>query len=370
MSDINFRGPPYLGGVPPSAPWGAGQGSDLNAFQIDSNFWFLWQLILSVQSTIVAGIDYFSVVGDSFYVHLTDHMTLGPYPLPVAVWTYRGAWQPFTVYYPLDIITSGGATYIVQFQHTSAATFNPNANDGMGHNYYGLLLAAPPSYSPIGGEVGQALVVTIPGGLTTPTTAWEYILPSGGDIGDYLKLVDKGSPNGAAIAEWATVFPLGGTVGQILALVDPGSPGGSAVVDWISPSAIHFPLEDLTDVLVSHVTPGDNLYWNGTDWINLGGTINTPATTGSVSVDPSTEGPMFQVSPTGDMIINAAHAPAGMIVTFEFITVGTTNYNIDFSTNFRATAILSTGTSNAVYWTVTFRGDGTNLVEIGRAGPM
>jgi hypothetical protein len=70
------------------------------------------------------------------------------------------------------------------------------------------------------------------------------------------------------------------------------------------------------------------------------------------------------------MIINAAHAPAGMIVTFEFITVGTTNYNIDFSTNFRATAILSTGTSNAVYWTVTFRGDGTNLVEIGRAGPM
>jgi|HubBroStandDraft_6_1064221.scaffolds.fasta_scaffold133714_2 hypothetical protein len=365
MSDINFRGPPYLGGVPPSAPWGVGQGSDLNAFQIDSNFWFLWQLILSVQSTIVAGIDYFSVVGDSFYVHLTDHMTLGPYPLPVAVWTYRGAWQPFTVYYPLDIITSGGATYIVQFQHTSAATFNPNANDGMGHNYYGLLLAAPGSYSPIGGEVGQVLTVTVPGGFTTPTMAWEYVLPSGGVVGDYLRLVDIGSPNGAAIAEWEPVFPSGGAAGYVLSQTD--HPG---VLEWIPLSAIPFPLEDLSDVTVTSVQPFDELFWTGSTWVNLGGTINTPATTGTVTINPGTQGKLFKITPTGDIIMNATTAPVGLVVVVEIITSGTVSYNIDFSGNFRATAILATGTSNGVYWTVTFMGDGSTLVEIGRAGPM
>ena len=140
--------------------WGTGQNSDLSATQIDINFWTLHEAILGVQTDITsggAGIDYFSVVGRNLFVTLTDHTVLGPYVLPVAQWNFRGPWEPITIYDVMDVVTENGATYLVIFAHTSQATFNAGANDGSGHDFYGLLLAQPQDELPAGGTVGQVL---------------------------------------------------------------------------------------------------------------------------------------------------------------------------------------------------------------------
>jgi hypothetical protein len=43
----------------------------------------------------------------------------------------------------MDVLTYGGRTYLVIFDHTSDVSFDPGANDGEGHDYYRLLLANP-----------------------------------------------------------------------------------------------------------------------------------------------------------------------------------------------------------------------------------
>jgi hypothetical protein len=124
--------------------WGAGKGSNLAAAEVDGNFYDHDGRIAALEALpIGASIDYFAIIGASLYVHLTDHSMLGPYALPVAQWRLRGEWQPAMVLVANDVLTYGGRVYLVTFDHISADTFDPGANDGSGHDYYGLLLGNP-----------------------------------------------------------------------------------------------------------------------------------------------------------------------------------------------------------------------------------
>jgi hypothetical protein len=139
--------------------WGGGLGADLSASQIDNNFWLLYSMVVALQdhSSNNASISYFNVTGSSLYVHLTDHTVLGPYTIPTSQWNMRGDWVTATNYAALDVFRAAGALYLTIFPHTSQATFDPNANDGAGHNYYALLITTPDSYIPAGGTVKQRL---------------------------------------------------------------------------------------------------------------------------------------------------------------------------------------------------------------------
>ena len=57
-----------------------------------------------------------------------------------------------------NIVTMIGSVYLVLFNHISASTFDPNANNGAGHNFYGLLLSNPTNVLPSAGLQGQYLV--------------------------------------------------------------------------------------------------------------------------------------------------------------------------------------------------------------------
>jgi hypothetical protein len=140
--------------------WGTGQESDLSAEQIDINFWFLYSSLVALQDHAGANadIDYFVVTGNQLFVHLTNHAVLGPYILPIAQWNFKEEWTPITHYGLLDVVTSNGSLYIVVWDHTSDATFDPNAGDGAGHDYYKLLLAQPANMLPTGGTARQRLV--------------------------------------------------------------------------------------------------------------------------------------------------------------------------------------------------------------------
>lgn len=157
--------------------WGLGLGADLSAAQIDINFWVLYSAITALQDHALTNenqIDFFSVVKDQMFITMMNHQVFGPFQLPVAQWNFQGEWLPTTAYSVMDVVTYAGAVYLVLFAHTSAPTFVPDANDGAGHNFYGLLLQQPSNQLPVGGFIGQRLAVSVAGGGNVPTSVWEY----------------------------------------------------------------------------------------------------------------------------------------------------------------------------------------------------
>jgi hypothetical protein len=72
--------------------------------------------------------------------------TLETVTIPAATfaWNPKGEWQPSTVYAVNDVVSYFGSLYLVIFAHTSQSTFDPSANDGLGHNYYALILPKEP----------------------------------------------------------------------------------------------------------------------------------------------------------------------------------------------------------------------------------
>lgn len=138
--------------------WGGGQPVDLTAQQIDMNFWVLASQLGAIQDHIatVADIDYFNVTGNLMYVHLTNHVVLGPYTLPTAQWAFKGQWTPATLYSAYDIVTDANATYMVLQPVTSDPSFDPGALSG-GHPVYGLLIEAATNALPAGGTTAQRL---------------------------------------------------------------------------------------------------------------------------------------------------------------------------------------------------------------------
>src|SRR5215831_10774634 len=144
-----------------SGAWGAGKGADLVAAEVDGNFYDLDGRLTTAESNIHAAvsIDYFSVAGNQFYVHMTDGTVQGPFVLPQQTWNFRDAWQPSTNYSVNDVVTYNGVVYMVLVNHTSAAAFDPGATDGT-NSLYGVLLSNPSVIIPSGGSVGQYLTKT------------------------------------------------------------------------------------------------------------------------------------------------------------------------------------------------------------------
>lgn len=142
-----------------SLRWGPGQGSNLTATEIDINFWVLLSAVQSLQAAANtnAGIDHLVIANNQLFVHLTNHFVLGPYTLPVAQWNFRGDWRPSTAYDAFDVVTDSRSVYLVLLAHVSNSLFSPNASDGIGHNWYGLLLQAAPPELPQTGVHGQVL---------------------------------------------------------------------------------------------------------------------------------------------------------------------------------------------------------------------
>lgn len=142
------------------AKWGTGQGSDLTPAQADVNLWNVKQAVEYIQDNPpeAVSIESISQTGDTLTVHYTDASTDGPFTLPSIPIVFRGAWVISTAYAVGDVITAGGSTYIVIYAHISDPTaFDAGENDGLGHNYYGLLLENPAGALPAGGSAGQVL---------------------------------------------------------------------------------------------------------------------------------------------------------------------------------------------------------------------
>ncbi len=137
------------------------KGSNLTPNEADGNFVYLNDLITTVEDNITAGvgIDTITISGNVLTFHMSDS-SLQTVVLPTAIysWTPQGEWQPATAYAVNDTVSYFGSLYLVIFAHTSDATFDPGANDGMGHFYYALILTTTTGF--FGQEISDAAYTT------------------------------------------------------------------------------------------------------------------------------------------------------------------------------------------------------------------
>jgi hypothetical protein len=127
--------------------WGAGKGANLEASEVDTNFWNLAEAIYALQANpaVPNGIATITVSGTQMTITLHDGTVLGPYTLPVLTFRWRGEWTPSTTYAELDtftVSTANGAVdpltvrygiFMVLIGHTSPSIFNPDQTDGSGN---------------------------------------------------------------------------------------------------------------------------------------------------------------------------------------------------------------------------------------------
>jgi hypothetical protein len=116
--------------------WGAGKGANLQAAEVDNNFWSLAEAIndLINDPPQANGIGAINVSGTQMTIVLNDGSIMGPFTLPVLTFRWRGEWQPSTPYAQLDVFTvEASGIYFVLIPYTSGPAFDPNVTDGSGN---------------------------------------------------------------------------------------------------------------------------------------------------------------------------------------------------------------------------------------------
>lgn len=119
------------------------------------------------------------------------------------------------------------------------------------------------------------------------------------------------------------------------------------------------------------------LHADGTEWrwLNASATANGVAalTAGAtVAFAPDATTTLFTLTPGEAETINGTttNAVKGRLYTIRVLTSGTSSYVLTFSTNFKVTGTLATGTVSAKTFAIHFVFDGTNFVELSRTTAM
>lgn len=143
--------------------WGPGEGRNLTAAEIDTNFYGHETRIgdLETDPPSAVGISNFVVDGTQLTIFLSNGTQFGPYTLPTAQFRSRGVWVAATGYFALDLVeVAGQGLYLVLQNHTSDAAFDEAATNSSG-DLYQLIF---PSYAP-------ATVLTVATATFTPALA-------------------------------------------------------------------------------------------------------------------------------------------------------------------------------------------------------
>lgn len=112
------------------AKWGAGKGSNLDAGEVDENFWAVVQRLVALETNPPAPVNIaaIDVDGDQMVITLEDATAFGPFTLPTTVFRYREDWAPGTAYLQFDVFkVDGRGVYMVQLDHVSADEFDEGA---------------------------------------------------------------------------------------------------------------------------------------------------------------------------------------------------------------------------------------------------
>jgi len=89
----------------------------------------------------------------------------------------------------------------------------------------------------------------------------------------------------------------------------------------------------------------------------------------TVSVDFST-GTILTLTPAQSETLNATNCTAGEAGTIIVTSSGTSSFTLTFSTNFKTTGTLATGTTSGKVFAISFRCNGTTATEMSRTAAM
>jgi hypothetical protein len=285
--------------------WGAGKGANLDAGEVDSNFWSLAEAIVELQSNpaLPVGIASISVSGTQMTITLTDGSVAGPFTLPVLTFRWRGEYEAGMSYAALDVFTvTSGNTFIdpatvrygifmVQIGGTYG-TFNPDETVDGDPAYLQLfgsvdtllstlgdVALVPPGGPPLDGDVlvwsdaSQKWVNETLGDMAFQTSGNVSI--SGGLITGMSAPVN---PQDVANKAYVDALPAGMT-----------APTGTMLsnITGVTAAAVPNYLSDFLDYALSTTTRGAMLFRGGPGWMALApGTAGLFLQTAGPGADP------------------------------------------------------------------------------------
>jgi hypothetical protein len=128
------------------AQWGSGLGRDLEADEIDQNFYDLETRLEAVETNpaLPAEIASISVEGNQLTITMSDSTVFGPYSLPQAAFRFTGAFQATHDYKKYDFLTANSGLYMVLHNFTSGTSF-VFGSDAEGP-FYQLIMPFPDFY--------------------------------------------------------------------------------------------------------------------------------------------------------------------------------------------------------------------------------
>jgi len=104
--------------------------------------------------------------------------------------------------------------------------------------------------------------------------------------------------------------------------------------------------------------------------ITLGGLGTSSLTAGSTVAMSFSSGTVLTLTPAQTETINASNCTAGQQTALVITTSGTTSYTLTFSTNFKTTGTLATGTTTGKVFVVNFICNGSTATEMSRTAAM
>lgn len=328
--------------------------------------------------------------------------------LPVGTFRDRGDWAVSTPYLVNDTFTApDGGLYRVLFDHTSDDTeFDPNANDGAGHDYYAKMISVPANALPAGGATGMMLKKS---SATNYAVTWGYPLPTGGTQYEVLMKLSGAdldadwttldaahvsfAPStassltstdvGSALEELETLVGTGGGGGggSIATLTDvvfaTGDPAFGAILTY--DSSVWRPTAEPANGQVLKFNSGE---WTPTDlsFPNIFGQLsvlqmrnatNFPAlgTGATITIDPRDDN-AFSCAPAGDATINATSTALVGEFLIVFYQLTGSAITVTFGTHFKTAGTLSLGSTSGKVCIVKFFCDGSSIYEMSRSGPL
>ena len=125
-SDIIFR-------TADPTKWGGGKAANLNATEVDLNFWKLLEAVINIQENPPAPIQIqkIEVEDNAILFTMNDASTFGPIPLPLSSIEFLEAgWEPNTSYLAGNMFVGpDDVTYFVARPITSGEEFDPDISD-------------------------------------------------------------------------------------------------------------------------------------------------------------------------------------------------------------------------------------------------
>jgi len=104
--------------------------------------------------------------------------------------------------------------------------------------------------------------------------------------------------------------------------------------------------------------------------VTVCGIGSSALTAGSTVAMSFSAGTVFTLTPAQTETINASNCTAGQEATLIVTTSGTTAFTLTFSTNFKTTGTLSTGTTSGKVFAISFRCNGSTATELSRTAAM